>query len=398
MIVGKQSGVVTGKGAGAVNVNSEKTGGNFSQLCIEGMESEAHGTNEFVPILYGQTIDQIIHDEWHFNHDAELQNIILKLCFEVKDHRNILCSISGGYDSDIMLDMLERFGGHGKTTYIFQNTGLEYEATKRHVEEIEKRYGVTVKRLRPKKPIPLCVKEFGVPFWSKYVSGMLQRLQRHGFQWEDKPFEELYKRYPRCKSALRFWCNDFKTESGRISKFNIEYVRGLKEFIIANPPDFLISPKCCNYAKKDPAHEYLDAGAFDMNCVGVRKEERGARSTTYTSCFDSRLGADQFRPLFWMTDAQKDAYRKHFGITRSDCYEIWGMKRTGCACCPFGKEFELELSLAEEYEPKLFRAAQAIFGKSYEYTKRFLEFRKAMPKEREGVEPDAAEKAVSGGL
>jgi len=304
---------------------------------------------------------------------------------------NILCSISGGYDSDIMLDMIERFGGHGKTTYIFQNTGLEYEATKRHLEFLEERYGVKIEVLKPKKAIPVCVKEFGVPFWSKYVSGMLQRLQRYGFQWEDEPFEDLYKRYPRCKSSLRFWCNDFETKNGRISKFNIEYIRGLKEFIIAYPPDVPFSPKCCDYAKKDPAHDYLAAGDFDMNCVGVRKAERGAQATSYTSCFDSGwCCADQFRPLFWMTDSQKDAYRKQFGITRSDCYEVWGMKRTGCACCPFGKAFEQELSLAEKYEPKLFKAAQVIFGKSYDYTRRFMEFRKTLPKEagKEGAERD----------
>lgn len=354
----------------------------LEQLCIDGMESVTNDVPKFVPIVHTQTAPEMsavieMCRKWEFDDDAEIQNILLKLWHEVKYHDNILCSISGGYDSDIMLDMIERFGGHGKTTYIFQNTGLEYEATKRHIEELKARYGIEIEELKPKKAIPVCVKEFGVPFWSKYVSGMLQRLQRHDFQWEDEPFDELCKRYPHCKSALRFWCNDFKTKDGRISKFNIEYVSGLKEFIIANPPDFKISPKCCDFSKKDPAHKYLAAGDFDMNCVGVRKAERGARATSYTSCFDfGNCSADQFRPLFWMTDRQKDAYRKYFGIVRSDCYEVWGMKRTGCACCPFGKAFEQELNLAEKYEPKLFKAAQGIFGKSYDYTRRFIEFRK----------------------
>lgn len=357
----------------------------MEQLSIEGMKTPEPEPVEFVPIIYGQTEREIVAG-WNYGGDPELQNIILKLYYEVKDHRDILCSISGGYDSDIMLDLIERFGGHGKTTYIFQNTGLEYEATKRHLEFLEKRYSVKIQELKPKRAIPTCVREFGVPFWSKYVSQMLQRLQRHNFQWEDEPFEVLYKRYPRCKSSLRFWCNDFHTDNGRISKFNIEYVDGLKEFMITNPPQFRISPKCCDYAKKDPAHDYLEAGHFDMNCVGVRKQERGARATSYTSCFDSvgaGFGADQFRPLFYMTDSQKDAYRKQFGLTRSDCYEVWGMKRTGCACCPFGKDFEQELSLAEKYEPKLSTAAKAIFGQSYEYTRRFMEFRKALKIERE---------------
>lgn len=69
-------------------------------------------------------------------------------------------------------------------------------------------------------------------------------------------------------------------------------------------------------------------------------------------------------------------YCEHFGITRSDCYEVWGMKRTGCAGCPFGKEFNQEVALAETYEPKLAAAMNNLFGPSYEYTRRFMEFRK----------------------
>lgn len=330
----------------------------------------------FLPVHYAQTMDDICQ-EWQVEEDVEVLNILLKAYSHIKNHHKILCSISGGYDSDIMLDMLERFGGHGKTTYIFQNTGLEYKATKQHLEELKARYGIEIIELKTEKPIPTCVKSYGVPFWSKYVSQMLQRLQNHNFQWEAEPFEVLYAKYPRCKAALRFWCNAFETKSGKASRFNIEYVRGLKEFMIANPPDFRISSKCCDYAKKDPAHAFLSAGNFDMNCVGVRKAERGARSTAYTSCFDRTFaGADQFRPLFWMTDSQKENYRQHFGIQRSDCYEVWGMKRTGCACCPFGKDFEQELALAQIYEPNMAQAAMRIFGKSYEYTKKFMEFRK----------------------
>ena len=77
-----------------------------------------------------------------------------------------------------------------------------------------------------------------------------------------------------------------------------------------------------------------------------------------------------------MTDAEKIAYCEHFGITRSDCYEVWGMKRTGCAGCPFGKEFAEEVILAETFEPKMAVAMNRLFGPSYEYTQQFMEFRK----------------------
>jgi hypothetical protein len=68
-------------------------------------------------------------------------------------------------------------------------------------------------------------------------------------------------------------------------------------------------------------------------------------------------------------------FDEHYGSTHSDCYEVWGMKRTGCAGCPFGKNFEGELALAEKYEPKFHKAMLNVFGASYDYTRRFLAFR-----------------------
>lgn len=309
--------------------------------------------------------------------NEEIRDTLAKCYYQMQDHRKVMCSISGGYDSDIMLDMLERCGGRGKATYVFNDTGLEYDATRRHLEDLQERYSINITVTKPKKAIPTCVREYGVPFWSKYVSGMIARLQKHGFQWEDEPFDVLYQRYPRNRSSLRWWCNDFKTKNGKASKFNIEYASYLKEFMVSNPPEFKISPKCCDVVKKDPAHELLRSGCYDLNVVGVRRAEGGARSTAYTGCYDEVFeGADQYRPLFWTTDREKDAYRTHYGLRRSDCYEIWGMKRTGCAGCPFGKEFEGELRLAEQYEPKMYRAMLSIFGKSYEYTRQYLAFRK----------------------
>lgn len=76
-------------------------------------------------------------------------------------------------------------------------------------------------------------------------------MQTHGFKWEDKPLNELLAEYPKCRAALRWWCNDFpNNEKGGPSRFNIEYNQFLKEFMIANPPKFRISNKCCKYAKK----------------------------------------------------------------------------------------------------------------------------------------------------
>jgi hypothetical protein len=64
----------------------------------------------------------------------------------------------------------------------------------------------------------------------------------------------------------------------------------------------------------------------------------------------------------------------------SACYSEYGLCRTGCAGCPFGKDFEKELEIIENYEPKLYKAVNKIFGESYAYTRGFLEFRKGIYK------------------
>lgn len=296
-------------------------------------------------------------------------------------YEKIVCSVSGGSDSDVMLDICWRCDKDNKIEYVWFDTGLEYQATKDHLKYLEKKYGIEIKPYKAIKSIPLSCKEYGQPFLSKQVSEMIQRLQRHNFQWEDESFEFLYKRYPNCKIALRWWCNGFENEegTGRISQFNIAYNKWLKEFMLSNPPTFKISNKCCTYAKKNVSHKLLKEGKYDLNCVGIRKSEGGARATAYKSCFDEQdEGYDNYRPLFWYKDSDKEAYDEHNQIVHSRCYTEYGLSRTGCAGCPFGRDFEDELKVIEKYESKLFVAVNNIFGDSYEYTRKYREFCKMM--------------------
>ena len=313
-----------------------------------------------------------------------------KCWYVLKRHDKILVSVSGGSDSDVMADLIIRCGGKEKAVFAFYNTGLEYEATKKQIKMLEEKYGIEIEVVPPVKPIPKCVKEHGVPFWSKRVSDYIERLQRHGFQWEDEPFEVLIVKYPKCKAALKWWCNEFG-RNGEASRFDIAYTAGLKEFMIANPPDFPISSKCCHYAKKLPASKFAAASGCDVYSTGVRKAEGGARSSVYKSCYTEALGdGSSYRPLFWFTDKDKLEYDEHYGIVHSDCYKVWGMKRTGCAGCPFGKKFEEELALAEKYEPKFHKAMVSVFGKSYDYTRKFMEFRKELKRIEQEVNNEQA--------
>lgn len=292
-------------------------------------------------------------------------------------YKNIMCSISGGADSDVMLDMVSKLDTDKKVHYVFFDTGLEYQATKEHIKFLEEKYDVEIKIEKAIKPIPICCRTYGQPFLSKRVSNNIWRLQRYGFKWEDKPFEELLKEYPKCTSALRRWCNNWADQNGHRNRFNISNNRYLKEFMLANPPTFNISDKCCMYAKKNVAKKYHKNNDIDLNVYGVRKAEGGQRATAYKNCFSSgeKKGiADDYRPIFWYKNEDRKAYEEAFGVTHSKCYTEYGMVRTGCAGCPFSRDFEQDLEVIKKHEPKLFKAVNNIFGDSYEYTRKYREF------------------------
>lgn len=290
-----------------------------------------------------------------------------------------LCSISGGSDSDIVLDICDKCDRDNKIDYVWFDTGLEYQATKDHLKDLEDKYGIEIIRKRPVKPILIACKEYGVPFISKNVSNMIKRLQRHNFQWEDEPLETLLDKYCKwdeqrqdyvgCKNALYWWCN-----ANQSSQFCIKHNKYLKEFMIENPPAFKISDECCLWAKKKIAHGMVKNGEYGLNIYGVRKAERGVRAVAYKNCFDENQGCDNYRPIFFYSDQDKEDYENHYNITHSKCYTEYGLKRTGCAGCPFGRDFETELDIMRQYEPKLYQAANNIFRDSYDYTRRYRLF------------------------
>ena len=92
-----------------------------------------------------------------------IQGIIAR---RLSEHPNAICSYSGGSDSDTMLDLIERtrkLFSLPPIKYLFINTGLEMEATKRHVRETAERYGVEIETVRPKMNIVQAVRKYGQP-------------------------------------------------------------------------------------------------------------------------------------------------------------------------------------------------------------------------------------------
>lgn len=262
-------------------------------------------------------------------------------------------------------------------TYVWFDTGVEYMATRRHIRYLCDRYGIDIVRRTAMKPIPACCKEYGQPFLSKYVSEQMGRLQRHGFRWEDGELDDLAERYPGCVSALKWWTNGW-TRTDRPGFFDIGRNRLLKEFVMSHPPTFRISAKCCDYAKKKVSGAFVREVGADLMVTGVRAAEGGVRAMQrgYRRSCVTPGSPDTYRPIYWWGPNERRAYCELFGIRHSECYETWGLKRTGCVGCPFGRDVVAELDVARAYEPGLVRVAERMFADSYEYTMMYREFRR----------------------
>lgn len=296
---------------------------------------------------------------------------------------NVMVSVSGGADSDCMIDLLYRINAElseknvgANIFFVFFDTGLEYKATKEHLNYLEQRYNIKIDRVKAYKSIPYAIKKYGVPFWSKRVSESIERLQKHNFDFKNakgKRWESLWEQYPNSKAAIRWLCSDFPHPAT-----NASYVHGLYDYLCDNPPQFAISAKCCEYAKKKTSKQYAKEHNIDMICTGIRRAEGGTRATAYKSCFDRDDEIANFRPLFWLSNNDRIEYENKYGIIHSICYTKYGLKRTGCVGCPFARNFEEEIAIIKKYEPELYIACMNIFEKSYNYRREFLNYRKLL--------------------
>lgn len=108
------------------------------------------------------------------NNDIIKDNMI-KAYSTINDpnYSKIFCSVSGGSDSDLILDICYKCDKDNKVSYGWFDTGLEYQATKDHLKYLEQKYGITIERIPPKLPIPVSCKKYGEPFYSKFVSEMI---------------------------------------------------------------------------------------------------------------------------------------------------------------------------------------------------------------------------------
>ena len=117
-----------------------------------------------------------------------------------------------------------------------------------------------------------------------------------------------------------------------------------------------------------------------MVITGERRDEGGMRSVPRKDntalCFtETSSGQFRLRPLYYVSDRDKEWYKEYYGIRYSDAYEVYGLTRTGCCGCPISYKAVDDLELIRPYEPNVVKAAWNIFGKSYEYRKKYNEYK-----------------------
>lgn len=319
-----------------------------------------------------------------------IQSIVFR---RLREHPNAICSYSGGSDSDIMIDLIERtraIYNLPPIKYVFFNTGLEMKATKDHVKAIAGKYGVEIIEARPKVNIVTAVREHGVPFVSKIISTGLEGWQKKNIplsiadeydQAEDKAAkrQELRERYPKCESTINFLCCCNKDGDPRPNtQLVINAAKYMRDFIGEYPPDFRVSAKCCDYCKKQIAHRVQKG--YEMVITGERRDEGGVRSVPRKDntalCFgETSSGQFRLRPLYYVSDADKAWYKEYYRITYSDAYEVYGLTRTGCCGCPISYKAVDDLEKIRPHEPNVVKAAWNIFGKSYEYRAKYNQYK-----------------------
>lgn len=277
---------------------------------------------------------------------TRINNTLGKMRYYLTKHNCICVSVSGGSDSDIIVHVIATYFREflPKIHFVFVNTGLEWSATKRHLDDLEHKYDINIDRIRGMSVVT-AVRKYGIPVISKRHTSVIDRYAR------DVPSGVRQINLDKTKAKGYVFSAKQRQMADAIKE------RGVK-----------VSDKCCDYSKKIPLHHYYSIIGCDLAITGERRAEGGQRAASHTNCFEpanNKRHQSKYMPLFFWDDETKAWYKEHEGIVYSDCYEIYGMKRTGCVGCPFNSRAHDDLLVAKEHEPNLYKAVMNVFGQSY---------------------------------
>ena len=125
---------------------------------------------------------------------SEIERTFRKIEQHFGSHERILISVSGGSDSDCIVHLVCNYFPEylDKCRFVFVNTGLEYTATKRHIDDLECKYKIKIDRIRGKSVVT-AIRQYGFPILSKIKSKYINYYLRGVPSGEKYVFMDGYK-------------------------------------------------------------------------------------------------------------------------------------------------------------------------------------------------------------
>lgn len=202
-----------------------------------------------------------------------------------------------------------------------------------------------------------------------------------------KPFEIKEKYGSPCFSKLQ---DDFidRYQRGSRAKSTIERIEGVNKdgtptmFRLSDKAKKLllsgelhrVSPKCCTYLKKKPAHDFEEESGLKP-ILGIRGGESISRKSKYQSCLNKK---GTFTPLWDMSDDIMNEIYKRYNIEIPEVYNH--ICRTGCMGCPYGtwkhdteKELKLITPAQRKFVKEYFKESYNVLGVDVEKIEKELE-------------------------
>ena len=127
------------KKCGSIDLHAEAKGNNIGLYCNDcGAWVKWLGKDKNSNLFKAQSLDELLST---CPKNQIIGDNLVRAWSKINSpkYKKIVCSISGGSDSDVMLDIIWRCDKDNKVEYVWFDTGLEYQATKDHLKYLEMR-------------------------------------------------------------------------------------------------------------------------------------------------------------------------------------------------------------------------------------------------------------------